>query len=47
MAKVNPGGTIWGLKFVFRFMAIGLFLTEIEQILYLTLKIECQGHSGN
>ena len=49
MAKVKPDGHIWGLKFnryifAFRFVAIGLFLTEIWQKSYLTLKIQGQGH---
>ena len=30
--------------FAFRFVAIGPFLAEISQILYLTLKIQGQGH---
>ena len=30
--------------FAFRFVAIGPFLAEIKQILYLTLKIQGQGH---
>ena len=30
--------------FAFRFVAIGPFLAEIWQILYLTLKIQGQGH---
>ena len=30
--------------FAFRFVAIGPFLAEIQQILYLTLKIQGQGH---
>ena len=33
--------------FTFRFVAIEPFLAEIEQIPYLTLKIECQGHNKN
>ena len=30
--------------FTFRFVAIGPFLAEIWQILYLTMKIQGQGH---
>ena len=33
--------------FAFRFVAIGPFLAEIEQIPYLTLKIQSQGHDEN
>ena len=33
--------------FAFRFVAIGPFLAEIQQIPYLTLKIQGQGHDEN
>ena len=33
--------------FVFRFVAIGPFLDEINQIPYLTLKFQGQGHDEN
>ena len=45
MAKVKPIGHIWGLNiFAFRFVAIGPLLVEIQQIPYLTFKIQGQGH---
>ena len=37
----------WIDMFVFCFMAIGPFLTEIKQIPYLTLTIQGQGHNKN
>ena len=51
MAKVKPDGHIWGLEFnryvnfAFYFVAIGPFLAEIQQIPYLTLKIQGHGHN--
>ena len=33
--------------FAIRFVAIRTFLAEIEQIPYLTLKIQGQGHNNN
>ena len=46
--KSNPMVTFeaWSsiIMFAFRFVAIGPFLAEIWQILYLTLKIQGQGH---
>ena len=52
MAKFKPDGHTWGLGvqsicLLFRFVAIGPFLAEVEQILYLTLKIQGQGHDEN
>ena len=49
MAKVRTDGLIWGLKFnryiCFCFMAIWPYLAEIQQIPYLTLKIQSQGQN--
>ena len=48
MAKVNPMITFEALSsinmFAFHFVAIGPFLAEIQQIPYLTLKIQGQCH---
>ena len=41
-SRSNPLGSID--MFAFRFVAIRPFLAEIKQILYLTLKIQGQGH---
>ena len=47
-SRLNPLVTFeaWSSinMFAFRFMAIGTFLAEIQQILYLSLKIQGQGH---
>ena len=45
IAKVKPGSHIWGLGFNrYPFVAIRPFLGEIQQIPYLILKIQGQGH---
>ena len=44
-AKVKPDGHIWGLEFN-RYVCLS-FLAEIQQIAYLTLKIQGQGHNEN
>ena len=49
MAKVKPDGHNWGLEFnryvCLSFRGNRTILAEIEQILYLTLNIQGQGHS--
>ena len=51
MVKVKPNGHIWDSSsidmFAFRFVAIQPYLAAIQQIPYLTLKIQGQGHDEN
>ena len=51
MAEVKSDSHIWGLELnqyvCFCFVASKPFWAEIKQILYLTLKIQGQGHDEN